>query len=166
VREEHLCENHARITLTSGFFPPVGRLRTASMLEGPKQFDIDMIIISEVNEQQVVYLREVSGEQRIPILIGLFEATSLDRRVKAYEAPRPLTHDAMAMVIRALDGVVQDVVIDTLEEHTYHAKVRIRQGSRLLVVDLRPSDAFAMALAFDAPVFFADEVLELVGRCL
>jgi hypothetical protein len=80
VREKHLCENHARSTLASGDAPPVGRSTAARMPQGPKQFDIDMIIISEVNDQQVVYLREVGGEQRVPILIGIFEATTLDRQ--------------------------------------------------------------------------------------
>ena len=75
-----------------------------------------------------------------------------------------LTHDAMAMIIRVLDAEVQDIVIDTLKEHTFHAKVRIRQGPRLLVVDVRPSDAFALAVIFDCPIFFADEVLKFLER--
>jgi uncharacterized protein len=119
-----------------------------------------MIVISEVNDQQVVYLREVGGRQRIPILIGIFEATSLDRRVKGYPSPRPLTHDAMAMILRAFNAEVQDVIMDSLKEQIWHAKVRIRNGARLLVLDIRPSDAFVLALAFDSPIFFTNEVLE------
>jgi bifunctional DNase/RNase len=139
------------------------------VLEGARHFDLDMIVISEINDQQVVYLREVGGDRRVPILIGIFEATSLDRGIKGYQSPRPLTHDAMAIVVRAMDGEVQDVVVDslkevdTLKEKAYHAKVRIRQGTRQLTVDLRPSDAFMLAVAFNSPIFFADEVLELVA---
>jgi uncharacterized protein len=133
VREEHLCENHARSTLTSADFPPIVREKPECKLEGAKHFEINMIVISEINDQQVVYLHEVGGNKNIPILIGIFEATSLDRRVKGFSSPRPLTHDAMAMLIRVFDAEVQDVLIDALVERAYHAKVRIRQGSRLLL---------------------------------
>ena len=160
VREQHLCEDHARMTLTSDVEPPVRCSRTPQVLESAKHFDIDMIIISETNDNQVIYLREVGGDQRVPILIGIFEATSLDRRLKGYPSPRPLTHDAMKMVIQALGGEVQDVVVDSLREQTYHAKMRIRSGTDLRVVDIRPSDAFIMAIAFDRPIFFTDEVLK------
>jgi bifunctional DNase/RNase len=128
--------------------------------ERERCFDLDLIVIAELHAQQVVYLREVGGDRKIPILTGIFEATALDRKVKGYESPRPLTHDATAMIIRALGAEVQDVVVDAVEQHTYYAKVRIRQGSRVLAVDLRPSDAFMLAVAFDRPIFFTKEVLD------
>jgi len=76
--------------------------------------------------------------------------------------PRPSTHDAMATIVRAFGGEVEDVVVDRLEEHTYHAKVRIRSGGELLVVDMRPSDAFMLAVAFDRPIFITEGVLAQV----
>ena len=66
------------------------------------QMELSRIIISEINDQQVVYLKEVEGDRTFPILIGLFEATSIDRRVKSYRAPRPLTHDLLVNTIEAL----------------------------------------------------------------
>ncbi len=164
VSEEHLCEEHARSKLTS--YPTLQRNQTTTphVLEDAKCFDIDLIVISEIHPQQVVYLREVGGDRRVPMLIGIFEATSLDRNLKGFEAPRPLTHDATAMIIRAFGAEVQDVVIDTYEQKIYHAKVRIRHENRLLVVDLRPSDAFILALAFGCPIFFTDEVLDKADK--
>jgi hypothetical protein len=134
------------------------------VLDGARHFDIGVIIISEVNDQQVVYLQEVGVDQWIPILIGILEATWLDRRIKGVPTPRPLAHDATAMIIRDLGAAVQDVVVDSLAEHTYRAKLRIRHGFRLLVEDLRPSDAFALALVFGAPIFFTDEICELLWQ--
>ena len=61
----------------------------------PVQMELSRIIISEINEQQVIYLKEVDGDRSFPILIGIFEATSIDRRVKGHRSPRPLTHDLL-----------------------------------------------------------------------
>src|SRR5262245_61878965 len=99
----------------------LGRSRWARV-EGGAHVDVQMeltrIIISENNEQQVIYLREVNGERAFPIVIGIFEATSIDRRVRGQSAPRPLTHDLLAHTIEALGGELQDVVISGLREHT------------------------------------------------
>ena len=89
--------------------------------------ELARIIISEINDQQVVYLREVDGERMFPILIGIFEATSIDRRVKGEIPPRPLTHDLLKNTIDEFGGVVEDVVITNLLDHTYYAVIRIRK---------------------------------------
>ena len=68
----------------------------------PVQMELSRIIISEINDQQVIYLKEVEGDRTFPILIGLFEATSIDRRVKHIQAPRPLTHDLLVNMVEQL----------------------------------------------------------------
>jgi bifunctional DNase/RNase len=125
--------------------------------------ELTRIIISENNEQQVIYLREVNGERAFPIVIGIFEATSIDRRVRGQSAPRPLTHDLLAHTIEALGGELQDVVISELREHTYYAKLRIKHEGEILEVDARPSDAIAVAVTVDAPIYVADDVLDEVS---
>ncbi|MFZ5829089.1 MAG: bifunctional nuclease family protein [Planctomycetota bacterium] len=159
IREEHLCEEHAHGHLTAYAADRGIGEGKRYVLRGAKCFDIDLIVISECHDQQVVYLREVGGEQAIPILIGIFEATVLHRRLLGYESPRPLTHDATAMIIRTLGAQVEDVLIDAFEHHCYHAKLRMRRGNDLFSVDIRPSDAFVIALAFDSPIFFTDDVM-------
>ncbi len=77
----------------------------------PVQMELSRIIISEINDQQVIYLKEVDGDRTFPILIGIFEATSIDRRVKQYHSQRPLTHDLLVNVVDSLGGELQDVVI-------------------------------------------------------
>ena len=126
------------------------------------QMELARIIISEINDQQVIFLREVEGGRSFPILIGLFEATSIDRRVKGEIPPRPLTHDLIKSSIEALGGELQDVVIHTLEDHTYFASLRVSRDGELVEIDARPSDAVALAVHFTPhlPIYVASEVLD------
>ncbi len=128
----------------------------------PVQMELVRIIISEIGEQQVIYLKEVDGERTFPIVIGIFEATSIDRRVKGAQSPRPLTHDLLASVIDQLGGELQDVFINELREHTYFARLRIRRDGELTEIDSRPSDAIALAVTAKVPIYVAEEVLEEV----
>jgi bifunctional DNase/RNase len=127
----------------------------------PVPMELSRIIISEVNDQQVIYLKEIDGERTFPILIGIFEATSIDRRVKGYPSPRPLTHDLIVSVVESLGGEFQDVVISELKEHTYYARLRIRHQGELLEIDARPSDAIAVAVTCNPPlpIYVNEEVL-------
>jgi hypothetical protein len=110
-KEQHFCEEHAHDVLATGIDAnQIGSGDLASAT-GATCFDIEMVIITEINDQQVVYLREVGGKRYIPILIGIFEATMIDRQLKGFTAPRPLTHDVMADAIDSLGGKVQDVLI-------------------------------------------------------
>jgi len=129
------------------------------------QMELARIIISELNDQQVVFLREVDGERSFPILIGIFEATSINRHIKGEASQRPLTHDLLRNTIEQMGGELQDVIINNLIEHTYYAAIRIRRDGELLEVDSRPSDAIALAMQFKPPlpIYVAESVLEEVG---
>lgn len=126
--------------------------------------ELSRIIISEVNDQQVVYLKEIEGDRTFPILIGLFEATSIDRRVKHHASPRPLTHDLLVAAVELLGGEFQDVVISELKEHTYFATLRAQKDGELIEIDARPSDAIAIAVTCEPnlPIYVSEEVLESV----
>ncbi|MBP3955291.1 bifunctional nuclease family protein [Gemmata sp. G18] len=121
--------------------------------------ELRRIIISELVEHQIVVLKEVDGERNFPIVIGIFEATSIDRRVKGIQAPRPLTHDLITAVVEQMGGEIQDIVISDLKEHTYFAKLRIRKDGELTEVDCRPSDAIAVAVANRVPIYVNEAVL-------
>ncbi len=127
----------------------------------PVLMELSRIIISEINDQQVIYLKEIDGERSFPILIGIFEATSIDRRVKGFDTPRPLTHDLVVSVVENLGGELQDVVINELREHTYYARLRVRHEGELVEIDARPSDAIAVAVTCrpPLPIYVAEEVL-------
>ena len=121
------------------------------------------IIISEISDNQVIYLQEIEGERQFPILIGIFEATSIDRRViEKYTPTRPLTHDLIVSVANSLGATIEAVVISELQEHTYFAKLQLRRGEELIEVDARPSDAIAVAVTFKPPlpIFVSEEVIK------
>jgi bifunctional DNase/RNase len=124
--------------------------------------ELKRIIISEVHDQQVVMLKEVEGERSFHIVIGIFEATSIDRRVKGLPSPRPLTHDLVTSVIDSLGAELRDIFISELKDHTYFAKLRIHQNGEPIEVDCRPSDALALAVTAKVPIYVADEVLDEV----
>jgi bifunctional DNase/RNase len=127
--------------------------------------ELKRIMISHVHDPQVIVLKEVDGDRSFPIVIGMFEAASIDRRVKRMPSPRPLTHDLIVGVIENLGGDLQDVFISELREHTYFAKVRIRMNGELVEVDSRPSDAIALAVTARIPIYVAEDVLgEVCGE--
>jgi bifunctional DNase/RNase len=128
----------------------------------PVEMKLTRIIISEINDQQVIYLKEVDGERQFPILIGIYEATSIDRRVRGEKPPRPLTHDLIVGIVEAMGGELDSVVVNELREHIYFAKLRVRHNGELLEIDARPSDAIAVAVTSDPhlPIYVAEEVLD------
>jgi bifunctional DNase/RNase len=125
----------------------------------PIQMELRRIIISELDPHQIVVLKEVEGDRNFPIVIGVFEATSIDRRVKGEQSPRPLTHDLIIAVVEQMGGEIQDIIISDLKEHTYFAKLRIRKDGELTEVDCRPSDAIAVAVASRVPIYVNEDVL-------
>lgn len=127
----------------------------------PVPMELSRIIINEVNDQQFIYLREVGGERTFPIVIGIFEATSIDRRVKGYPSPRPLTHDLLVSAVENLGGEFQDVIISELKDHTYYARLRVRHDGELIEIDSRPSDAIAVAVTCNPtlPIYVNEDVL-------
>ena len=128
----------------------------------PIEFRLTKIVISEINENQLIYLREVDGTRQFPIVIGIFEATSIDRRVKSSECPRPLTHDLVVGVAESLGGELDSILINDLQEGTYYASLRIRQDGELVMIDARPSDAIAVAVTTDPPlpIYVEESVIE------
>jgi hypothetical protein len=109
----------------------------------------------------VIYLKEEGGERQFPILIGIFEATSIERRVKSDRTERPLTHDLVVNAIEALDAELDCVIISELKNQTYFAKLLIKRDGEVIEVDARPSDAIAVAVTCDPhlPIYVAEEVL-------
>ena len=124
--------------------------------------ELKRIVISEIHEQQMILLREVEGERNLSMAIGIFEATSIDRRVKKLPSPRPLTHDLIANIIENLGGELRDVLISEMSDQTYYAKLHIRKDGEITEIDCRPSDAIALAVTACVPIFVAEDVLEEV----
>jgi uncharacterized protein len=153
-----------RRRFTHDWFP--GRFRIILPVPNrPPEFPVPIpmhlrrIIISEVDDQQVIELQEIDGERSFPIVIGLFEATSIHRRVRGDTSPRPLTHDLIVSTVEALGGEIHDIIISDLEGGTYYAKLRVKQEGELHEIDCRPSDAIAVAVTAKVPIYVAEDVL-------
>jgi len=108
-------------------------------------------------------LGEVSGNRRLPIIIGAFEAQAIALELEKIQPPRPMTHDLLRNLFDSLGAEVTDVVIDDLREGTFFAKVRYVYDDDEAQLDARPSDAVALAVRTDAPLFVAASVLDEAG---
>ena len=122
---------------------------------------LNRILISEISDQQYIFLKEKDGERTFPIVIGFYEAQAIDRYVKEEVFPRPMTHDLLSHTIEALGARVEKVEVTHLKESTFYAVIHLlRQDGTTVQVDARPSDAIAVATAAKAPIFVAEQVLE------
>ncbi|MEP0549160.1 MAG: bifunctional nuclease family protein [Rhodothermales bacterium] len=108
-------------------------------------------------------LGEVDGNRRLPIIIGAFEAQAIALELEKIQPPRPLTHDLLRDLFDAIDADITDIVIDDLREGTFFAKIRYVYGGKENQLDARPSDAVALAVRSDAPIYVVPAVLEEAG---
>ena len=132
----------------------------------PVAMELARIILSEVTNEQVIWLKEIEGTRAFPILISYPEANSISRSVNGKENPRPFTHDLLVSAVENLGGEFQDVVISELKDHTYYARLRVRHEGELVELDSRPSDAIAVAVRCDPPlpIYVAEDVLHDINN--
>lgn len=126
------------------------------------RMELFRIMISDMQDIQTIVLKEVDGERKLPIVIGSTEAHAIDRRLKGLQMPRPQTHELLAAVIEALGAELEKIEITDLEDHTFYATLHLKQGKKRVEVDSRPSDAIALGIASEVPIFVAEHVLEAV----
>jgi len=108
----------------------------------------------------VVLLMDVSNKTGLPIWIGPFEANAIAMKLKKIGAHRPMTHDLIHSILRTLESQVVKIVVNDLRENTYYALIHLNRRGEEIIIDSRPSDAIAIALAVDAPIFVSDHVIE------
>lgn len=110
-----------------------------------------------------ILLRELGGVRRLPIIIGSFEAQAIALEIEGIKPPRPLTHDLLKQVIDNLGGSVTEVVISELRENTFYAKIVLEVSGLTNEIDARPSDAIALSVRSQTPIYVAESVLETAG---
>ena len=124
---------------------------------------IDSIRVSLSNYQRVVILKQKENDRYLPIWIGPAEADSIAVRLQDVSVPRPLTHDLLITVIKELGASIDHIVISGLDNDTFFSKIVLKKGSDFFSIDSRPSDAIAVAVRSNVPVFVKPEVLEKAG---
>ncbi|MFH1458447.1 MAG: bifunctional nuclease family protein [Candidatus Omnitrophota bacterium] len=125
------------------------------------EMELNKIVIDEKRHDQLIVLKEKEGVRILPIVIGLPEASAIKLKISGFEPPRPLTHDLLHTTIANLDAAIDRVIIDKLEENTFHAKILLKTASgETKVIDARPSDSIALAVRARAPIFVEDEIIK------
>jgi uncharacterized protein len=115
-----------------------------------------------MQDRQIIYLKEVDGQREFAIQIGSGEAYAIERRLKGIPTQRPLTHDLLASVIEQMGGSIERIEITNLEDQTFFARIHIRQNGKTVDIDSRPSDAIALGVATEVPIYVAEHVLDAV----
>jgi len=125
-----------------------------------KAMTISSLKMDPVANSPIIILKEIEGEQTLPIWIGLLEATAIAGEIEGIRFPRPMTHDLLKNIMDKTDTRVNGIEICDLRNHTYYALVHLTSGGKAFSIDTRPSDAIALALRTQAPIFVSDEVLK------
>ena len=118
------------------------------------------LMLDPVSNSPIVVLKDDAEKFFLPIWVGIFEANAIALQLENVSTPRPMTHDLLRNMISELDARVTRVVINDLRESTFFAQIRVNTAGRTLEIDARPSDAIALALRADAPIFVAQSVLD------
>ena len=130
------------------------------------EMTIDSIRVSLMNYQRVVILKEKNTDRYLPIWIGPAEADAIAVKLQGVNVPRPLTHDLISSVIDALGANVNSIVVNDLKNDTFYAKINLDIDGGQMEVDSRPSDALALAVRVEAPIYVDESVLDKAGILL
>ncbi|WP_058867507.1 bifunctional nuclease family protein [Chloracidobacterium thermophilum] len=125
-----------------------------------REMKIRGLMIDPAANTPIVVLKEVNGDQLLPIWVGPFEANAIAFEIEKMSPPRPMTHDLLRNLILQMDGRVRRVVVTELRNNTFYAVIELEVAGKMLFLDARPSDAIALALRVDAPIFVHESVLE------
>jgi len=118
------------------------------------------LMMDPSTRQPIVVLNDLTGEVVLPIWVGLFEANAIALEIEKATTLRPMTHDLMRNLVHGLNARVTRVVVGSLREDTFHATIWMDQGGEVVALDARPSDAIALALRSDCPIFVSKQVFD------
>ena len=118
------------------------------------------LTLDPATSMPIIVLKDVASETVVPIWVGIFEANAIAIEIEKVAVPRPMTHDLAKNLMRHLNAQLERVVISELKDDTFFAVLWMRQGGESMVIDARPSDAIALALRADCPIYVAEEVMQ------
>ena len=124
-----------------------------------REFKIKGLIMDPLTNSPIVILQSVEKNTLLPIWVGIFEANAIALQIERIDTPRPLTHDLIKNILMQLDANVDKIVVTDLQENTFYAVIHLRMNGDHITIDSRPSDAIALALRTDAPIYVTEEVI-------
>lgn len=125
-----------------------------------KAMTISSVNMDQVTNSPIIILKEIEGDQTLPIWIGLLEATAIASEIEGVKFSRPMTHDLLRDIMDKTDIKINKIEICDLRDNTYYALIHLTNRGKSLSIDSRPSDAIALAIRTQAPIFVSDEVLK------
>ena len=118
------------------------------------------LVMDPVTNMPIVILKDPNGASVLPIWVGIYEANAIALEIEKVSTPRPMTHDLLKNLLLGLETRVQKVVVNELKEDTFYALIWLERDGQVMSIDSRPSDALALALRVDCPIYVEDEVLK------
>jgi len=122
------------------------------------------LMMDPVTNMPIVVLKDVGGSSILPIWVGIYEANAIALEIEKVSTPRPMTHDLIKILLHGLDTGVRKVVVSDLREDTFYAVIWLEKDGQLISVDSRPSDALAVALRLDCPIYVDEQVLKTSNK--
>ncbi len=123
------------------------------------EFKIKGLMMDPLTNSPIVVLQDTTSDTLLPIWVGIFEANAIALQIEKVDTPRPMTHDLIKGLLNQLNVKVTKIVVTELKDNTFYAMIFLRMDGKTITVDSRPSDAIALALRTDSPIFVTDEVL-------
>ncbi len=124
-----------------------------------REFKIKGLIMDPLTNSPIVILQSLEKNTLLPIWVGIFEANAIALQIERIDTPRPLTHDLIKNILLQLEANVDKIVVTDLQENTFYAVIHLRMNGDHITIDSRPSDAIALALRTDAPIYVTEEVI-------
>jgi len=123
------------------------------------EFKIKGLMMDPVTNSPIVVLQDASSDTLLPIWVGIFEANAIALQIEKVDTPRPMTHDLIKGLLNHLNAKVTKIVVTELKDNTFYALIFLSVNGKVITVDARPSDAIALALRTDSPIYVTDDVL-------
>ena len=123
------------------------------------EFKIKGLMMDPLTNSPIVVLQDVQNDTLLPIWVGIFEANAIALQIEKIDTPRPMTHDLIKGVLNQLNARVTKIVVTELKDNTFYALIFLSVAGKVITIDSRPSDAIALALRTDSPIFVTEEVI-------
>ncbi|MGH9339282.1 MAG: bifunctional nuclease family protein [Acidobacteriota bacterium] len=124
-----------------------------------REFKIKGLMMDPITNSPIVILQDVEKNTLLPIWVGIFEANAIALQIERIDTPRPMTHDLLKNVLLQLNAEVEKIVVADLKENTFYALIHVQLDGEQIVIDSRPSDAIALALRTDSPIYVTEDVI-------
>lgn len=124
-----------------------------------REFRIKGLMMDPITNSPIVILQDVQKNTLLPIWVGIFEANAIALQIERIDTPRPMTHDLLRNVLQHLNAEVEKIVVTELKDNTFYALIHLKLNGEDMAIDSRPSDAIALALRTDSPIFVTEDVI-------